>query len=191
MNAVGERPGSGPEWRKLDPQVRKMWFVTAFTYPLIGALILGLPGFFIVREVAEDRKNLAWMGQYAWAAPVLVYVVPVLVSLLTLGLRYGAWRYRVTDNDVATRHGVIYRRRLYVGRNRIQHVDVNAGPVERLFGLTELTVHTAGGHALSVPGLTEPEAERIRHTLMRSEVVAAPKPPLSAPPAIEGETPAP
>ncbi len=105
MNAVGERPGSGPEWRKLDPQVRKMWFVTAFTYPLIGALILGLPGFFIVREVAEDRKNLAWMGQYAWAAPVLVYVVPVLVSLLTLGLRYGAWRYRVTDNDVATRHG--------------------------------------------------------------------------------------
>jgi membrane protein YdbS with pleckstrin-like domain len=47
---------------------------------------------------------------------------------------------------------------------RVQHLDVAQGPLERLFGVTRLVLHTAGtaNSEVVLPGLTRATAEAYR-----------------------------
>jgi len=78
-----------------------------------------------------------------------------------------AWRYRVhrwevTETAVYTQTGWWSRERRVAPMSRIQTVDWNQGPVERLFGLANVTVTTASAAgALSVAGLDRRTAEQL------------------------------
>ena len=50
---------------------------------------------------------------------------------------------------------------------RIQHIDLGEGPIERMFGLASLTVHTAGTHnsIVTLPGLARNQAEAMRDAM--------------------------
>lgn len=78
-----------------------------------------------------------------------------------------AWRYRVhrwevTDTAVYTQTGWWSRERRVAPMSRIQTVDWNQGPVERLFALANVTVTTASAAgALSVAGLDRRTAEEL------------------------------
>ena len=47
---------------------------------------------------------------------------------------------------------------------RVQHIDVTRGPVEKIFGVATLVVHTAGTHnsVVTLPGLSPERAAEIR-----------------------------
>ena len=49
----------------------------------------------------------------------------------------------------------------------MQHLDVGQGPLERLYGIATLTLHTAGTHNSSVsqPGLAHDAALEMRETI--------------------------
>jgi membrane protein YdbS with pleckstrin-like domain len=55
-----------------------------------------------------------------------------------------------------------------VARDRIQHIDINSGPMDRRFGLVQVVIHTAGmiGSVAAIPGLTPSEAEFLRQQLL-------------------------
>jgi hypothetical protein len=105
------------------------------------------------------------------------------VGLAVLGLvglaAWGAWAwpplafrhqwYRLDERGLEIRRGVLWRRVLFVPRSRIQHTDVNQGPIERHYGLAHLVVHTAGTVSASVrlEGLEQDTAVRIRNRLVR------------------------
>ena len=58
------------------------------------------------------------------------------------------------------------RRLSVVPYGRMQFVDVTAGPVERMFGLATVKLHTAAAATdAKVPGLLTAEAERLRDRL--------------------------
>jgi membrane protein YdbS with pleckstrin-like domain len=50
---------------------------------------------------------------------------------------------------------------------RVQHVDTQRGPVERLAGLASVVVYTAGsrGADVTIPGLRPERAEQLREQL--------------------------
>ena len=52
--------------------------------------------------------------------------------------------------------------------NRLQHVDLQRGPLERMYGLASLVLYTAGtsSASISIPGLAAAEAERLRDHLV-------------------------
>jgi hypothetical protein len=54
---------------------------------------------------------------------------------------------------------------------RIQHIDVDQGPIDRRYGLSKLTVHTAGHHnsTVTLPGLVHADALAMR-TAMRAAI---------------------
>ncbi|GHJ61375.1 hypothetical protein NOK12_38930 [Nocardioides sp. OK12] len=95
----------------------------------------------------------------------------MLAPLVLLDVAYvavvPAWRYRVhrwevTDTAVYTQTGWWSRERRIAPMSRIQTVDWNQGPVERLFGLANVTVTTASAAgALSVAGLDRRTAEEL------------------------------
>jgi uncharacterized protein len=96
---------------------------------------------------------IAALGVFAWRWPVLAH-------------RHAA--YRLDDDGIEIRKGVLWRSVANVPRSRIQHTDVSQGPLERNFGLATLHVFTAGTEhsEVALPGLEHERALRIRNHLL-------------------------
>jgi len=104
-----------------------------------------------------------WAGR---AVAVLVAVAGVGVALVFVWRRYRAWGYLERDEDLLVRRGVLFLRLSVVPYGRMQFVEVTAGLVERLFGLTTVKLHTAAAHSdARIPGLEPAEAARLRDAL--------------------------
>lgn len=82
--------------------------------------------------------------------------------------RYRHTSYRVTDEGIRIRRGVVWRSTSSVPRSRVQHTDVSQGPLERYYGLATLVVYTAGTQhaAVSLGGLPYERAMSIRDFLI-------------------------
>ena len=93
-----------------------------------------------------------------------VAALALLAILLLPQRRYRAWGYRESEDELHVSHGLLVRVRTIVPFGRVQHIDVAQGPVERRYGLATLILHTAGtrGASVPLPGLAQPEAERMR-----------------------------
>jgi uncharacterized protein len=77
-----------------------------------------------------------------------------------------SWGYAERPDDLLIRHGLLVRRLSIVPYARMQFVDVSAGPLERLFGLATVELHTAAAASdARIPGLPGPEAARLRDRL--------------------------
>jgi membrane protein YdbS with pleckstrin-like domain len=80
--------------------------------------------------------------------------------------RVRAWGYAEREDDLFVRRGVLFSRLSVIPYGRMQFVDVTAGPVERLFGLATVRMHTAAAASdARIPGLESEEAARVRDRL--------------------------
>jgi hypothetical protein len=76
--------------------------------------------------------------------------------------------YCIREQDISYRSGLIFRKIVTQPILRIQHVELNRGPVDRKIGLAKLQVFSAGGamHTFEVPGLPLALAEKLRQTIL-------------------------
>jgi len=107
-----------------------------------------------------------------FALPPAVIAGPVLLIAILLVIRvpmrrYAARGYQLGADRLRVVRGILWRSDTLVPFGRVQHIDVNQGPLERLFGIATLTLHTAGNHnaSVSLPGLGEPLAREIREEI--------------------------
>ncbi len=107
--------------------------------------------------------------------PMGVFAVPVFLALAYMVIRmplrrYGARGYSIAEERLRVVRGILFRSDTVVPFGRVQHIDVNQGPIERFYEIATLTVHTAGTHNSSVnlPGLDPADARA-----MRDEIRAA------------------
>ena len=89
--------------------------------------------------------------------------------------RFRAWRYQERHEDLIVGRGVLVQRLSVVPYGRMQFVEVTAGPVERLFKLSTVKLHTAAAASdARIPGLETAEAARLRDRLTElGEAMAA------------------
>jgi len=123
------------------------------TISAVGAVLFGL---------------LFWATQGPLAGLISVVVVAVLGTTLSwfLRRRFGAWRYQERNEDLIVARGVMVQRLSVVPYGRMQFVEVTAGPVERLFQLSTVKLHTAAAASdARIPGLERAEAARLRDRL--------------------------
>lgn len=130
--------------------------------PLVWALGAAIPWMFavfaqLVWFVVDSRP--LWLHGLA-AAGTLVGIV-VFVAVVPL------WRYRVHRWDldptaVYTRTGWLVQERRIAPISRVQTVDTYSGPLDRLFGLANVTVTTASSAgAVRIVALDERVAEQV------------------------------
>ena len=107
----------------------------------------GLAGF--KHGLAEIGTQLPW-----WAFPllwtlkilgILVYFAQLPVTYLIARLDYELRWYMVTDRSLRIRHGVWKVAESTMSFANIQQVVVSQGPVQRLLGLADVKVQSAGG----------------------------------------------
>lgn len=76
---------------------------------------------------------------------VLIGVVGAGIAVATGYVRWRAETYAIADGAIRHRHGVISPDETVVPLTRVHSIDVAQGPIQRLFGVNELHVQTAGG----------------------------------------------
>ena len=83
------------------------------------------------------------------AVALALAVGTVLVWWLLIRLDY-AWRwYVVTDRSLRVREGIWNVREMTVTFANVQNLSIEQGPLERLFGISNVRVDTAGGGAVA------------------------------------------
>lgn len=76
------------------------------------------------------------------------------------------WGYAEAEEDLLVTGGLMFRRLVAVPYGRMQFVDVQAGPIDRAFGIATVSLHTASTEtAADIPGLPAEEATRLRNRL--------------------------
>ncbi|MCW2841775.1 MAG: hypothetical protein JWR55_3258 [Aeromicrobium sp.] len=107
--------------------------------------------------------------------PHLWWIGTVVAALAVAGAAWGwiwagrnqrSWGYAEEADDLLVTRGVLFRRLVAIPYGRMQFVDVQAGPIDRAFGIAKVTLHTASSEtAADIPGLPAAEATRLRNRL--------------------------
>ncbi|HXQ89948.1 MAG TPA: PH domain-containing protein [Acidimicrobiales bacterium] len=142
-----------PQWTALSPTLLTM---RRTEIAVVGALL-----------AAGAGVALGWVGSpVAAAAAVGAVALGSAAVWWFVRNRFRAWGYFERDEDLEVRRGVMVQRLSVVPYGRMQFVEITAGPVERLFGLATIKLHTAAaGSDARIPGLDPDEAARLRDRL--------------------------
>jgi membrane protein YdbS with pleckstrin-like domain len=106
------------------------------------------------------------VGAPAGVAAAVAVAACGAIALWFVRNRFRAWTYQERDDDLLVSRGVLIRRLSVVPYGRMQFVDVTAGPVERVYRLATVKLHTAAAASDAlIPGLESGEAARLRDRL--------------------------
>ena len=104
-------------------------------------------------------SRLTWLHIAAAAVTALGIVVFVIIGPLW---RYRVHRWDISPQAVYTRSGWLVQERRIAPISRVQTVDTYRGPVDRLFGLANVTVTTASSAgAVRIVALDSEVADRV------------------------------
>jgi membrane protein YdbS with pleckstrin-like domain len=152
-------------WKRLHPH----WIAVKRLGMLITLGILGTPalvGLLLVLFVF----NMNWLMRWTIVAALVCFLAwRIWLVVWYPPMAYRHARYRVSPLGVEFRYGVFWRSIVNVPRSRVQHTDVDQGPLLRYYGLGMLVMHTAGTHNAEVglPGIRHETAMRIRDFLIQ------------------------
>ncbi|MEE4316250.1 MAG: PH domain-containing protein [Erythrobacter sp.] len=132
-------------------RVRTVLFAIPF---LVAALVL--------EAISRDK---ALLPPGAIAGPVLLIALALVIRVPAR--RYNARGYQISADRLRVVRGILWRSDTVVPFGRVQHIDVDQGPLERFFGIATMTLHTAGNHnaSVSLPGLGEELARQMREEI--------------------------
>ena len=87
-----------------------------------------------------------------------------LVALISPKVRYERYRYRITDEELDIKEGFLWVNRNIVPIERLHKIQVQRGPIDRIFGLAKVSVTTAGGD-VTIRFLEDAKADFIADSL--------------------------
>jgi uncharacterized membrane protein YdbT with pleckstrin-like domain len=92
-------------------------------------------------------RVLGWVESFG----VIAFIVQLPLSVIPVILDWELRWYIVTDRSLRIREGVWKVSEMTLTFANVQEVSIRQGPVERLFGIANLRVRTAGGGASTGP----------------------------------------
>jgi len=138
---------------RIDSRAVTVWRVSGAAETLVTAIAAG-----VAYGLAAAGLIQIWVALAVSAVAVFVAVISVAIVPRVRWLR---WRYEVTESEIYLLYGLIVRTRTLIPMTRVQHVDTKAGPLLRAFGLSSVTVATAGGEH-EIPALADEVADDLR-----------------------------
>jgi hypothetical protein len=147
---------------KAEPSVVSYWRISGIFTGLVIFGGVALQGLLVA--LSDSPK----IGFGIFGGAMGLGALQVGWTLLTTRLRYRRLAFSVAGGHLRVRHGVLVHREKTIPIARLTHLDVDRGPFERLFGLSSLSIFTAGGRAATfrLPGLRPERAEEIRKEVL-------------------------
>lgn len=147
------------EWTPLPARARAMFLIgNVIPFGLIG--IAAAVGLYVLFAIGFNRDEFVW----------------VATAFALAGIALGLWRgykvhrnfrWRMDDTGLGIRSGHMWMKEVRVPIQRVQHLNISRGPLQRGRQLATLTVYTAGTAHSSVklPNMDNATAEDIREYL--------------------------
>jgi uncharacterized protein len=155
-----EDPDLDDRDRELHPRIVTVWRFSTIVSLLPPVVVLSVIG-------------VVFLGTPGWLVPALLLVLLGLFAAWYPGARYARWRWRFTDLAVELEHGVLVRQAEALPYFRIQQIDVNEGPIDRLLGLASLQVTSASASgSVTLPGIAAEDAPGLRRALLARAAAA-------------------
>lgn len=143
--------------RSLNPRMKYIWVgMTAFLSLIAGTILTAF-----------------LYGTIGAAAVAFTVFLPAIGALYGLK-RYSNWGFEVRDDHLYIEHGVLKKTYSMVPYVRVQHIDTDRGPIDRVLGLSKLRVYTAGskGADIKIPGIAKDEASQLQEKLRDSAIAS-------------------
>jgi membrane protein YdbS with pleckstrin-like domain len=142
------------QWRRISPSFTTMRRLTS----IVAVIVVFLVPAILVAAIT---------GKWWLAALILFAGIVVLAVRIPIVTRQGnAWGFALRDDDLYITHGVMFRSLTAVPYGRMQLVEVNAGPIERAFGVSTVKLITASASTdATIVGLPPAEAAELRDRL--------------------------
>ena len=128
-------------------------------------------------RTGESVLRLAWVLVFLFiGSPFegvtgagLVVVAWFVVALSYQLVYYQRFEYELTDGSLDIVSGVVSRRNREIPISRVQNVDISRNVVQRLLGLAQIDLETAGGSSTeaSLKCVSEAEAQRLQSEIGR------------------------
>lgn len=101
---------------------------------------------------------------WVWQTAGVIWLVAFIVTIFLAYKGYFVRGYVLREQDITYKKGWLFHSQITVPFNRIQHTEINHGPVDRIFKLCELDIFTAGGSSsdLSISGLDPEDAAKLK-----------------------------
>lgn len=135
-------------------------FTTSIIYLIFSLMCVG-----IIYAINSRDKINSEVFQYVIIALLSIYIIVVL--LILFGFKWKG--YIMREKDIIYRTGLIFRKRVHIPFNRVQHCEVAQDLIERNFNLAKLKIYTAGGSRsdLSIPGLLHDDALKMKQFILK------------------------
>ena len=153
----------GSDWQRLPANAAQLAMAGGLLRGLAIGIAVAVMVAFPLRVLREGLSLPAWIG--------LVLLGILAMAALGTWVGYRGWKFsawKLDDTGLHVRRGAWWRKEILVPRSRVQHLDIERGPIERNFKLATLVVHTAGSrvHALRQPGFADADAVALRDALV-------------------------
>ncbi len=143
----------------VSPKLALVRIISGAPPALIILTAILIAGFGVWNRALPALAWMTWTALAIWLV-VVVWVAIVIIRQVThLG-------YAQRPADLLIERGIMFRRTTLVPYGRLQFVDVIAGPIDRIFGLAAVKLHTASAASDAViPGLPRAQADSLRESL--------------------------
>ena len=149
-------------FQPLEPGYFKVLILSKIVYLLILTSAIGV--FLIV-----DPLDLSDLMQQALLLFFLFYVIWSFVGTVK-GFKHK--EYALRSRDVVYKSGWLWKSTTTAPFNRVQHVRIDQGLIERQFDLAKLKIFTAGGSSsdLTIPGLNPITANALKEYIVKKTI---------------------
>ena len=148
-------------WRMASPFALLFFFGTrcAAVTKAIFQQVSNLVPIVGVTSLAVINTDLTW-----YQGILIVVGIILIFVFITAVLEYRRFRFRITEESIAVKSGILRITQTDVRWERVRAVNLERGPIERVFDLAQISLDTAGSAEaeIKVPAIKLQLAELLR-----------------------------
>jgi len=140
------------------------WHQVSRKYVVVQLIGGGL----VLAVIAVAALVAVFFLEWTWVwVPAAIGAALMLATMAITPRQARSIGYRLREDDLVFRRGILWQRVVSVPYGRLQLVDITHGPLDRGFGIAQLKLVTAAvATGVIIPGLTQEAAERLRDVLI-------------------------
>ncbi|MDV4152692.1 PH domain-containing protein [Clostridium sp. AL.422] len=148
------------EYQKLNKNARKSWIIARLIGTLIASISLISSTIFLSKVIDnfDEIKIIFTLG-------ISVLIIILLINSFVYPIfEYKQWSYIITNDKIEFTEGIYFKRTVIIPIIRVQHIQVNQGPINKFLNLCNIIIFTAGGQH-KIPNIDTKRAEEISEYL--------------------------
>jgi membrane protein YdbS with pleckstrin-like domain len=115
-------------------------------FTIAFVIMLFMFDFFIGSLLAEDRREILYQAFY-WLGILYFGIWTIITICYVIGLYFyiKSMEFIVHGHEIVVKKGLINKSEKHVPYRTVTHIDMRAGPFDRLFNIGTVEIQTAGG----------------------------------------------